>query len=84
MLMTTTDVHNLLGRGTTVQVTDIATGKRIVRQWYQRYGHVWISVADQVASWHECSPEDVHAIDTDGGEMITVNGVVVATLEHVR
>jgi hypothetical protein len=82
-LLTTTDVDTMLGKGTTVQVTDIATGRSIVRQWFQQHRHIWPSVEMDVAGWYGCEPDDICLIETRAGDLITVRGEVVAKLEHV-
>lgn len=83
-LLTTTDVTNMLGKGTTVQVTDLATGRSIVRQWFQQYRHIWPSVEIDVSAWYGCEPDDICLIETREGDVITVRGEVVATYEHLN
>jgi hypothetical protein len=85
-LMTTTDVHTMLGRGITLQVTDIATGRRIVRQWYQQARHAWPSIELDVIDWYNLDPSEEVGLseDDDGNEVITINGHPVAKYEHVR
>lgn len=83
-LLTTTDITQLLGRGTTVHVTDIETGKTIARQWFQSRRDVWSSVELDVAAWFECEPDDVGLTeDEDGCEVVMVKGEVVAKYEVV-
>lgn len=82
-LLTTSDVTGLLGKGSTVQVTDIVTGKSIVRQWFQQARHAWPSVEIDVASWFGCETDEVCLIETDDGEFVAVKGEVVATYNHI-
>ena len=81
-LLTTTDVHTMLGSGITVQVTDIETGRSVVRQWFQSRHNIWSAVSEQVAERYECEPDDVGLDDMDdGAEFITVKGDIVAKYE---
>ena len=77
-LLTTADVTGMLGKGTTVQVTDIATGKSIARQWFQQARHAWPSVAIDVAAWFECDLDDVDLIEPTNN----VNGTTMTVVAH--
>jgi len=83
MFLTPTDVHTMLGRGTTVLVTDIATGQRVARQWFMLRSHIWGSIELTVSDFYGCEPEVVDLHEDNDGEFIMVKGEVVAKYEHI-
>lgn len=44
----------------------------------------WGWIADMVAHQFECSPDDVHCIETDDGDQFTVDGKAVAYLANEK
>lgn len=66
-----------------IKITDIATGKTVHHGYYAELAHVWEPVSQVCAEWFGCSPDDVHAGESDDGDTIEVNGKPVATLEWI-
>lgn len=57
---------------------DHLTGRCLGSLWHRGIGTKWDWIAATVASEYGCSADDVDCIETDDGDKITVNGVVVA------
>jgi hypothetical protein len=67
----------------TVIITEIETGKRIYTGYYADLSHVWPMASPVVAEWFSVPVDDVDLVETDDGDMISVEGKVVASIEHV-
>lgn len=63
-----------------ILVTDLATGRRVASGWFERLHHVWPTISRTVAEWHECEPNDVEIAETEDGDMVAVNGRIVAAI----
>ncbi len=63
-----------------ILVTDLATGRRVASGWFERLHHVWPTISRTVAEWYEADPEDVSIEETDDGDMVSVNGRIVASM----
>jgi hypothetical protein len=66
----------------TVTITEIETGKRIYTGYYADLSHVWPMASPVVAEWFEVFVDDVDLVETDCGDMISVEGKIVATINH--
>jgi hypothetical protein len=66
----------------TVTITEIETGKRIYTGYYADLSHVWPMASPVVAEWFSVPVHDVDLVETDDGDMISVEGKIVATINH--
>ena len=64
-----------------ITVREIDTGTVIHRGWYRDLADIWAPTAEVVGAWFKASPDDVKAAESDDGDVIEINGKVVASIE---
>lgn len=64
-----------------IEVREISTGKVIHRGWYRELADIWAPTSEVVGEWFSVPADDVNLTESDDGDVIEINGKVVASIE---
>lgn len=66
--------------GVTLKVTDLSTGKTIASTWNTGERECWITAKPVIAQWFGVAVDEVSILDTEDGDVVTVDGKIVAEM----